>query len=115
MSEIAVHKEQCQKLLDQPYTEVHQFLDQHNNSEDHPFTAHLHRSSLHHRQGLLTVSKRFGIRAILAARLHILEDCLGYMPENTDYSRGIVDEYGRPKDQSLMDTHWFEKELKLDP
>lgn len=109
MSEFHVHESQCRKILGKPFTEVHQFLDQHNDPLKYPFTAHLHRRKLHHRQGLLQIAKQFGFKAFWAGRLHILEDCLGYLPEQGDYDRGQVDEYGRPKDERLMDTHWFEK------
>lgn len=113
MSELKVHEEQCRRVFGQPFTEVHQFLDQYNDANGHPFTAHLHRRHLHHRGGLLTVAKKFGMRAVLPARIHILEDCLGYLPEETDYDDGVVDDYGRPKNKSKIDTHWFEKERKI--
>ena len=109
MSELHVHEKQCLKILGKRYTEVHQFLDQHNDPEKHPFTAHLHRRYLHHRAGMLIVANRFGMSAFFAARLHIREDCLGYVPQEFDYDTAVVDEYGRPYDRRLMDTHWFEK------
>jgi len=109
MSALRVHEDQCRKILGEPFTEVHQFLDQYNDPVAHPFTAHLHRRRLHHLTGLQLVAQRFGGLAFLAACLHILEDCLGYLPQESDYDTGVVDEYGRPKDPRLIDTHWFKK------
>lgn len=109
MSEPYVHERQCREILGKPFIEVHRYLDQYNDPENYPFTAHLHRRFLHHRLGLGAVVIQFGSEAEEAARIHILEDCLGYIPFYSDYDTGMVDEYGRPKNERLMDTHWFEK------
>jgi len=113
MSEKEVHEAQCQLILGRPYSEIHNFLDQYHMPILYPFTAHLHRKYFHHWEVVMEVGRRFGRERIWAAILHILEDCLSYVPNQRDYETGIVDEYGRPKDVAQMDTYWSERVKKL--
>ena len=108
MSYLYVHEDQCRKLLGKPFTAVHEFLDQHYLPLDNPSEAHLHRKHLHHWGGVKKARQMFGRYGSQAAIIHILEDCLGYIPKPNDYKDGKVDDYGCPIDSAKMDTHWFE-------
>jgi hypothetical protein len=109
MPELEAHEKRSRDILQGPFTEVHEYLDQYNNSKDHPFTAHLHRRCLHHWEGIKEVVAFFEPWAALPAIVHILDDCLGYIPSASDYTEGKVDEYGRPKDGSLIKSGWYAK------
>jgi hypothetical protein len=63
------HELECVQKLGKPFTEVHQFLDQHFAT----LGAH-HRCKLHHEEGIKMVKLQFGEEAAKAARLHILSD-----------------------------------------
>lgn len=107
MSGLSIHEAQCQKLLGKPFTEVHNFLDQYHLPLINPFEAHLHRKYRHHLGGVEAVIQRFGSLGGQAAIVHIMEDCLGYVPKEQDYRDGTVDEYGRPTNPAKMNTLWF--------
>ena len=73
------HCQDCIKVLGKPYDEVHAFLDQ--------YFAKLgplkHRQELHHKHGIAMVRAKFGDEAAKAAEIHIREDFLGYLPEDS--------------------------------
>ncbi|MBM2821021.1 MAG: hypothetical protein HW405_781 [Candidatus Berkelbacteria bacterium] len=109
MSELAVHEMQCRELFDQPFTNIHEFLDQQYDPDKNPFTSNAHRALYHHFEGISEVCRAYGMTSLFGAVVHILEDCLGYIPRKSDYLDGTVDMYGRPNDQSKIDTKWFER------
>jgi hypothetical protein len=108
-TDLAEHEKQCQKLLGQPFTKIHEFLDQYNQPDEHPFTSLEHRRHFHHFEGIAMVAERFGSWAIIPAAIHILEDCLGYIPHQADYETNVVDQYGRPLDSAKINIKWFEQ------
>lgn len=63
------HIADCQRLLGQPWSEIHAYLDQY-------FATYglAHRLLLHHHLGVALIVKRFGEAARPAAELHILRD-----------------------------------------
>ena len=109
MSELAVHEGHCLGLFGNRFTEIHLFLDRNYDPREKPFESHKHRKFLHHFDGIAEVCRAFGMSALLPAVIHIMEDCLGYIPKKSDYPDGTVDMYGRPIDQSKIDTQWFER------
>ncbi len=112
MSDLCVHEAHCQKLLGKPFTEVHNFLDQYHLPLTNPFNAHLHRRYLHHLGGIKRAELKFGSLGGQAAIIHVMEDCLGYVPNERDYEDGTVDEYGRPINPAKMNTLWFTELLR---
>ena len=69
MPDLLEHTSDCQRLLGQPWPEVHTYLDRY-------FTTYgqAHRLLLHHQLGVDLIIKRFGEAARPAAELHILRD-----------------------------------------
>lgn len=99
MPDILDHSTDCERLLGQPWAEVHAFLDQY-------FATYgpAHRLLLHHQLGVVLIIKRFGEAARPAAELHILrdlqperelgqawQDLLGEIPESwQDYGEPVL-------------------------
>jgi len=73
------HARSCEAAFGNPFTEVHDFLDQYSKA----FPGQ-HRKLYHHRQGLALVAELFGPEAVKAAERHILED-EGVIPEDHTY------------------------------
>lgn len=73
------HSADCVKELGEPFTEVHQWLD-----ELYPKLGHNHRSARHHVVGVEEVRAKWGDRAALAAEIHIMKDCYGKVPSKEE-------------------------------
>ena len=65
------HEARCLEILGQPFSEIHQFMDQFFPR----YRDYSHRVILHHLQGVALVKKRFGRAAGQAALLHLKDDC----------------------------------------
>ncbi len=82
----AEHCARCEKLLGQPWPEVHAFLDQF--FAQFPYEAH--RIILHHALGVERVVALFGPEARKAAILHIRDDMAGLLDTPRDVWRRTV-------------------------
>lgn len=112
--ELKEHEELCRKILGDPYTEVHQFLDQFQNPAE-IFVSQYHRNKLHHFEGLILIALLFRTKeATYAAIIHVLQDCLGYIPYMIEYKEHTVDPYGRPHDMNLLKPRWYQSFLNLE-
>lgn len=109
MSDLAIHEAQCLELFGSPCSQLHVFLDQCYDPVESPYESVSHRIIFHHLEGINEVVNLYGANAFFPAVVHILEDCLGYLPYKKDYLDGTVDSFGRPTDQSFINTHWLEK------
>ena len=69
MSSIKAHEENCLKELGEPFTHVHQFLD-----ELFKYMDPDHRGYRHNRKGAEEVRRRWGDKAAKAAEIHIRRD-----------------------------------------
>jgi len=72
MAKLKEHEEDCIRLLGEPFTEVHEWLD-----ELFKYVGPDHRGYRHHREGLEIVRKKWGDRAARAAEIHIERDNRG--------------------------------------
>ncbi|OGD56349.1 hypothetical protein A2V71_01365 [Candidatus Berkelbacteria bacterium RBG_13_40_8] len=108
------HEARCLQLLGKPFTEIHVWLDRHQDFEKHPFVSDDHRVIHHHFEGLQQIRDEFVSWAILPALAHIMDDCLGYIPTKEEYLAGVVDRYGRPQNQKLLNPRWFENFMHWD-
>lgn len=82
------HEYDCKRLLGQPWSEVHEWLD-----ELFVYFGPSHRCYRHHIEGIETVRQKWGDEAALAAKIHILVDCWG-IPSKEDYENEFVDFLG---------------------
>jgi len=96
------HCKHTLKKLGNRFEEIHKYLD----SYIHRL-GYAHRFILHHKEGVEEIRSKFGDEAAEAARLHILLDCEGHIPEKADYLAGKVDGCGVP------DVHKENKEEDL--
>ena len=107
MAYLSEHCADCQKLLGQPFEEVHAFLDQF-----FPIYGLGHRRLLHHQRGVELIVKKFGEAARSAAELHILRDLAPKNELGQDWQelRNIIpqswDGYGEPV---LLDLNLYDQ------
>lgn len=76
------NEDECQRVLGNPFTEVHLYLDQF-----FKYYGWKHRCKLHHKWGVELVRLQFGEEAAKAATLHVLSD---------------MEAEGLPRDEELM-------------
>jgi hypothetical protein len=69
---LAEHEEHSRQILGEPWTQVHEYLDQHQ-----PSVGPKHRDILHNLNGIGTCIDRWGYQAGAAACLHIWADQIG--------------------------------------
>ncbi len=79
---LKAHQKSCRELLGDPFTEIHQFLDQYS---DPSYPVHLHRRILHHQRGVELIVEKFGEIARCPTVLHIMDD--GLVREDGDIIR----------------------------
>jgi hypothetical protein len=74
MAKIKTHEEDCIRLLGNPYTEVHEWLDEY--AKQYPPFAYLeyHRKFRHTREALEEKFKEWGFYRQQAAKIHIIRD-----------------------------------------
>lgn len=69
MPDLKTHCDECQRRLGEPFTEVHEWLD-----EFMYTVGPLHRAIRHNESGVEEARKRWGDKAAEAAKLHIAQD-----------------------------------------
>ena len=74
MARIEDHCEDCKALLGRSFEEVHKFLDQYSKVFDVGTFIEYHRTFLHNKRGILLAQERWGKKAGLAAKIHIVRD-----------------------------------------
>lgn len=102
------HEYDCKHLLGQPWTEVHQWLD-----ELFAEYGPAHRCHRHHTEGIDEVRRMWGDEAALAAKIHILVDCWG-IPSQADYENGFVDTQGYAEGATLEEAKAMLRALLAD-
>jgi hypothetical protein len=75
MSSHSQHCADCRRELGEPFEQVHEWLD-----ELFKVLGQKHRSVRHHTGGVEQVRKMWGDRAARAAEIHIISDCGGVVP-----------------------------------
>jgi len=86
MSSLQEHCEDCIRALGEPFSHVHEWLDE----LQAEYGPH-HRPFRHHREGVEMVRAQWGDRAAQAAELHIKADCLGRVPTRDEYRNWGID------------------------
>ncbi|MCF7853306.1 MAG: hypothetical protein K9N51_00800 [Candidatus Pacebacteria bacterium] len=75
MATLNEHCRDCERELGEPFTHVHEWLD-----ELQPDYGPMHRVFRHHREGVERVRAKWGDRAARAAEIHIRRDTGGVIP-----------------------------------
>ena len=74
MATIKTHIEDCERILKEPYEEVHKWLDYY----AHMFTIRpylgYHRFFRHNKRGLIYIKNRWGVLAADAGKIHLIRD-----------------------------------------
>ena len=91
MASLERHKLDCVDALGESFQEVHEWLD-----ALFSLFGPMHRKVRHHKEGIAEIKARYGERAAIAAKIHILRDCR-HIPSSKDYETGYVDALGLKK------------------
>ena len=79
MASRSEHCADCRRELGEPFDHVHEWLD-----ALFKVLRQKHRSARHHAGGVEKVRKMWGDRAARAAEIHIMRDCGGIVPEESE-------------------------------
>ena len=82
MASLEEHRADCVEQLGEPFTQVHQWLD-----ELQADYGPMHRPFRHQTEGVERVRSRWGDRAASAAEIHIRRDCGGGIPTPDEIRR----------------------------
>lgn len=77
MSQIEDHMKDCEELLNNPFKNVHLFLDQYAEVFIINVFGEYHRTFLHNSAGLSVIGSECGSRARTAAEIHLVRDHTG--------------------------------------
>lgn len=93
MAHIDVHCKDCKRLIGNHFNDVHMWID--HMAGDFPIQLFqdYHRSFRHNSYGLSVVRSKFGPKAELAAKIHLVRDCEDWLcPKFEQYSiEGILE------------------------
>ena len=74
MAQIKTHMEDCERMLKEPYKEVHQWLDYYARIFTiRPYLGY-HRFFRHNKRGLIYIKQRWGTLAGDAGKIHLIRD-----------------------------------------
>lgn len=80
MATIKTHIEDCERILGEPFEEVHRWLDELAKKWNPVIHFEYHRQFRHHAEGVAYIKEKWGFYAEQAAKLHIIRDNEMYLP-----------------------------------
>jgi len=74
MAKLKTHIEDCERILGEDFTYVHQWMDELSKKWNTSIYLEYHRQFRHHAEGVEYIKKKWGFYAERAAKLHIIRD-----------------------------------------